>query len=163
MTERTDTPTTLSTTTRYLPVMLTHAEMLDRIDEYQQTLRLQTEMEDRHKAEAQKLKDEKERMKGRVSAEGAIIEARAEERRVEVQTILYPKTLEVVEIRTDTGEQLSKRPARQEELQRMVPFEGGLGAVLDAVAEQVNAGSLDSEGATVTMRRGRSDDSEAEG
>lgn len=149
-----DVPTVLSTTTRYLPVMLTHEEMVDRVDEYQQTLRLQTEMDDRHKANVLKQKGEKETMASRVSAEGKIIEARAEERRVEVKMILYRSNLTVAEVRMDTGEQISSRPAKQDELQQMVPFEAPGGAIMDEVAERINAGELDTEDVKVTVTRG---------
>lgn len=132
-------PTILSVETQYLPVKLTQQELTDKVDQFTQTLRLAAELKVRHEGEKAQMKAETTAMDARISRESGIIEARHEDRRVEVHWILDPEKPIVRAVRQDTGEILKERAATTVELQRLIPG--------DVVEEAPQVGDGDEDGA----------------
>lgn len=108
---------------RYLPVKLTPQELLDKVDQFSETLRLEGQVKARHDAEKARMKDEVDTMTARRKREAEIIESRHEDRRVPVHHILFAAATTVREVRQDTGEVLRERAATREELQRSLPID----------------------------------------
>jgi peptidoglycan hydrolase CwlO-like protein len=131
--------TLLHTETRYLPVRLTPGELIDRVDQFSETLRLEKQLAERHEAEKARMKVELKDIEGRKAREAAIIESRHEDRRVEVQHVLDADKPLVREVRQDTGEVLRERAATQAELQRSLPANVEEEAPFDPFAEGADA------------------------
>lgn len=113
--------TLLHQESRYLPVRLTQEELIARVDQFSETLRLGKQLAERHELEKARMKAELKDQEAREGREAAIIESRHEDRRVEVHHILEIERNLVREVRQDTGEILRERAATQEELQRSIP------------------------------------------
>jgi uncharacterized FlaG/YvyC family protein len=115
--------TVVSKRNETLPCRLSTEELLDwgqKLASLEADIRAQLEHADSVKKQ---LKADEQRLKSEMTFVSSVVKAKAEPRAVEVQCELDENSrTRVLEVRTDTGEVIRKRPARSDELQPELPI-----------------------------------------
>lgn len=122
-----------STSTRSLPVRLTHEELLDRAQRQAWALQTLAKVEASQKSAKERMKEELAEAEGAVSELARVLREEAEDRPVDVAKVHDDPAHQVLYIRTDTGEVIESR--EQYDSERQAEFTDGEAS--DLIVESV--------------------------